>query len=52
MEDKELWEQEYERLFGEGFGALALRHTAKTSFKAGWHAAFAYVIDLLENKNG
>jgi hypothetical protein len=50
--DKDLWEQEYERRFGEGFGTQALRQTAKSAFKAGWIAAIQAVVEKLEARHG
>lgn len=52
MQDKDLWEQEYELKFGEEFGDQALQQTAKTSFKAGWDAAFIKLLNLMEKNNG
>lgn len=42
---EEQWEFEYERIFGDGYGTQAIRQTAKSSFKAGWDAALAAVLE-------
>lgn len=39
------WEFEYERIFGDGDDTQALRQTDKSSFKAGWDAALAAVLE-------
>jgi hypothetical protein len=43
---EEQWEFEYERIFGDdGLDTQALRQTDKSSFKAGWDAALAAVLE-------
>ena len=50
--DKELWELEYERMFGEGYGNRTMRETSKAAFKAGWNAAIDSMIEMLEENHG